>query len=164
MRENVILIGMPGCGKSRLGRLVAKKLGFDFVDLDEKIESAAKMPIPEIFRRFGEAGFRRLEREAVLSLESRTRTVVGTGGGVILDPENVVLLRRIGFVCHVERPLDELAVGGKRPLSTSREALQRLYEERRDLYKHAADATIANSSALSPAEVADRIIGAFYEN
>ncbi len=164
MRDNLILIGMPGCGKSTLGERVAKLLKYAFIDLDDEIVKHANMPIVEIFSRFGEKGFRQLEREAVLRLEGISHTVVGTGGGIVLDPENVALLRRIGFVCLIDRPLEELAVGNGRPLSSSQEAVAKLYRERRFLYEKAADHTISNSRNICPDLAAEKIAEAYREN
>lgn len=164
MRENLVLIGMPGSGKSTLGQRVAKLLDFSFIDLDDEIVKMANMPIPEIFARFGEAGFRQLERKAVLKLEGISHTVVGTGGGIVLAPENVALLRRVGFVCLIDRPLEELAVGGDRPLSVTQEAVAKLYRERRALYEKAADATVSNTRNICPDLAAEKIVEAYREN
>ena len=144
---NIVLIGMPGSGKSTLGKRVAERLHRRYVDLDECIERAAGMPIPEIFRAEGEAGFRRREKAALLALAGAENQVIATGGGIILDAENRAFLRKLGKVCYIRRDLAELVCGGNRPLSTSPEALRKMFELRRSLYEETADVVINNSTA-----------------
>ena len=86
--SNVAIIGMPGCGKSTIGRALAKTLGKTYVDLDEVIEKNTGMPIPDIFAREGEASFRKYESQAVAEISKQTRQVIACGGGVIKTPGN----------------------------------------------------------------------------
>lgn len=164
MKENIFLIGMPGCGKSTVGKILADKLGFDFVDLDENISAEAEMDIPEIFRLYGEPGFRRREKAALLALAKRKNCVVSCGGGIVLDEENVKFMRDNGAVYLLKRDLAELAVGGIRPLSKSPEALREMFEKRRLLYEKAADFAVENNSKNPPEVAAEKLMGKFYEN
>ena len=95
---NLALAGFMGCGKSTIGRQVAAELGFTFVDTDEAIIDRAGMPITEIFSTEGEAAFRQLEREVIAELASRTSLVIATGGGAIVDPENLASLKTHSLV------------------------------------------------------------------
>lgn len=131
--ENIVLIGMPGCGKSTLCKGVAKNTGKTFVDMDAEIVRIAGMTIPEIFEKYGEAHFRDLETEVAKNLGKEKGQVIATGGGVILRPENMDALRQNGRVVFVERPLEVLAMDG-RPLSKDFETLKSMYEKRFPLY------------------------------
>ena len=162
--KKIFLIGMPGCGKSTIGKILAEKLSIDFVDLDEEISASAGMDIPEIFRRFGEAGFREKEKAALFALETRQNIVVSCGGGIILDAENRAFMREEGIVALINRPLEELACGGIRPLSKSPEALRKMYEVRRDLYEEAATFAVDNGKNISPQSAAAKIMEKIYEN
>lgn len=132
--ENIVLIGMPGCGKTTLGKLLAEKLDKKFVDMDLVIEEAAGKTIPEIFAESGEAYFRKLETEAARRLGKEKAQVIATGGGVVLRPENMKALSQNGRIVFIRRPLDELAMEG-RPLSKDRPALIQMYETRLPLYE-----------------------------
>jgi len=102
---NVILTGFMGTGKSAVGQKLAEKLKLDFIDMDTLIEDKAGMTIPEIFSRFGEAHFRRLETEAVRSLAESKKKVIATGGGTIVNPENLQALKEIGpVICLTATP------------------------------------------------------------
>ncbi len=164
MKNNLVLIGMPGCGKTSAGKMAAAALGFECIDTDALIETKAGKPIPQIFAESGEAGFRRIEKEVVFSLAGVKNAVICTGGGVVIDPENVAVLRRTGKVCWIMRPVSELASGGIRPLSKSPQAIAEMYEKRKDLYRNAAEYTVSNTSAVPLENVVREIIGGFNEN
>ncbi|MDD4567649.1 MAG: shikimate kinase, partial [Methanoculleus chikugoensis] len=113
----VILIGFRGTGKTSVGRILAARLGLPFYDTDALIEQRAGMPIPEIFRRAGEAHFRALEREVVALLRD-VEGVIGTGGGTVCDPTNVADLRRHGRIYLLTAPpgvIHERIAGSNRP-------------------------------------------------
>ena len=157
---NAILVGMPGCGKSRIGRALAERMGRPFVDLDSEIERAAGTSIPEIFANQGEAAFRALESRVVSQVCREKGRVIATGGGAVLREENVRAMRQNGRVLHLRRSLDALSMDG-RPLSKSREALQAMWRVRAPLYAAAADIEIDNNAA--PEDAAARAQEAFYE-
>ena len=139
---NIALVGMPSCGKSTLGRLLAKQLGRPLVDLDEEIVKADGRSIPDIFAAEGEAGFRKLEAAQTARFARENRQVISCGGGVVKDPANLRALHANGIVLFIDRPLEDLLVGGGRPLSTSPEALKTMEAQRRPLYLAAADAVM----------------------
>ncbi len=148
-KQNLVLIGMPGCGKTTLGKRLAAKRGMAFLDTDDLIREQAGADIPTIFAKRGEAGFRDIESEVIRSLESVQNTVIATGGGAILRPENVNILRANGRLCFLDRPLDALVTTDDRPLSSNSDLLRQRYNERYDLYCAAADYTVDCVSDMS---------------
>lgn len=159
---NLVLIGMPGCGKSTVGGLLAELSGREAVDIDALIVREAGMSIPEIFEKEGEAGFRAREK-AILQREAlHGGRILITGGGVVKDQQNCAALRMNGYVALLQRPLEMLATGG-RPLSAGgMDALQKLEAERAPLYAACADAAYLNES--SPEACAKAIWEGFCEN
>ena len=136
--ENIAFVGMPGCGKSTLARMIAERFKMKFVDTDVEIVARAGKPIPQIFAEDGEAAFRKIEREVVADVASRFGQSIATGGGAILAEENRRKLKSNSFVIRLDCPLERLSTGG-RPLSSSPEALERLWRERNALYREIAD-------------------------
>ena len=157
--SNLVLIGMPGSGKTTLGRACAGALGREFVDADALIVQRAGRPIPEIFAQQGEAGFRQLESECLASLALRTGLVIATGGGAVLCRENVAALRANGTLIRLLRPLGELPVEG-RPLSQG-SPLEKLAKEREPFYATACDHAVENQGSIET--VRDRILEAWNE-
>ena len=157
---NLVLTGMPGCGKSTIGALVAKLLGRRFVDTDKLVVDKAAMSIPEIFERFGEARFRELERQVAEELSASSDLVIATGGGTIVQEGAPEIFRRNGVICYLRRPLDLLQTAHGRPLSQTRAAVEKLYEQRREKYERAADFTIDNADA-APQAVARLVVDEF---
>lgn len=139
--SNVVLVGMPGCGKSTLMRLLAEKTGKSGVDTDTMVEQMAGCTILEIFEHRGEAAFRKIESEAVQKAGKGLRQIIATGGGAVLAEENRLALRQNATVVFLKRPLEALETAG-RPLSQNAEALQRLYRERLPLYEAVADVQV----------------------
>ena len=135
--QNVVLIGMPGCGKSTLGKLLAAEMGRKFVDLDEEIVKRAGRPIPEIFATEGEEAFRALETEVPADICRESSLVIATGGGVVTHERNLPLLSQNGRVVFLDIPPAGLSTEG-RPLS-QKKSPEVLYAERLPLYKKAAD-------------------------
>lgn len=143
-RANISLVGMPSCGKTTLGRQLAKAFGKTFVDLDAEIEKTSGRSIPAIFEAEGEAGFRRWEQQVTARFAKENGQVLSCGGGVVLRGENVTALRQNGPVVFIDRPLQLLRTGGHRPLSKDRAALLAMEARRRPLYLAAADIHIHN--------------------
>lgn len=142
--ENIVLIGMPGCGKSTVGKALADALRRPFVDLDLAIEQETGRKPGDIITEDGEAAFRKMESEAAARIGKENGQIIATGGGAILDPANVDALRQDGFLVYLTRPIHRLATHG-RPLSAGgRSALEQLYAVRDPLYRAAADVAIEN--------------------
>ncbi|MBR6187084.1 MAG: shikimate dehydrogenase [Clostridia bacterium] len=156
---NLILIGMPGSGKTSLGRAAAEKLGRPFVDLDQEIEKRHG-PIPDIFKQYGEAKFREWETEAVLEFGKQSGLVISTGGGAVTRGDNVRALCQNGVIGWIRRPVTELSTEG-RPLSQGLEALQKMEEERAPLYAACADFSLENRDTLEAG--AQKLTEGFYE-
>lgn len=151
-KENLVLIGMPACGKTTVGRALADALGRKFADVDLLIEKMAGRSIPEIFEQDGEAVFRDLESRVIEEqIADRNGLIVATGGGAILRQCNLDALRRNGRLFFLDRPLDALCPTSDRPLASSAEALRARYEERYEKYCAAADCRI--DAAGSPDSV-----------
>ena len=144
---SIVLIGMPGCGKTTVGRALAEKLGRTFVDLDEEIVRRAGTSIPEIFAREGEAGFRERESALVREFGERTGLVVSTGGGVVTRRENYIPLKQNGLLLHLRRDPAALPTDG-RPLSQAT-APEELWRRRAPLYAAFADGEIDNNGTLA---------------
>ncbi len=158
-KENLVLIGMPGCGKSTLGKMVAKKLSMDFLDTDDLIVRRAGKPITEIFSESGEKAFRDMESAVIKEVAARQNTVIATGGGAVLRPQNVELLRQNGRIFFIDRPLEFLVTTKSRPLSSDREALKKRFTERYDIYKASADVRFVPKKDKE--ENADKIVKEF---
>ncbi len=138
MKKNIVLIGMPGCGKTTVGKLLSKKLGMPFFDSDELIIEKSGRQISDIFEKEGEAFFRKLEAEAIFELSGKTGSVISTGGGAVLDPENVCNLSKNGTIYFIDRPLSDLVPTSDRPTASTFEAIKKRYEERYHIYKKSA--------------------------
>ncbi len=139
LKQNIVLIGMPGSGKSTIGKALSSELNMQFVDTDEVIVDAAGKTIPDIFAELGEEKFRDMESDAVLEVAKLQHTVIATGGGAVLRKENVKLLRENGRIYFIDRALSSIVATSDRPLSSNREALEKRYAERYDIYLKSAD-------------------------
>ena len=144
--ENIILIGMPGCGKSTVGRALAQALGKHFLDADEELVKTFGRSIPEIFAEEGEAGFREKETAILEDLGKRSGLVIATGGGAVTQARNYRLLHQNGGIFWLKRDLDVLPTDG-RPLSQAN-PLTELYRVRKPLYEAFADHIIDNNGPL----------------
>ena len=160
-KQNIVLIGMPGSGKSTVGKLLAQALDMDFVDTDAVIVDQTKTPIPEIFATQGENAFRDLESDAVTQVSKQQHTVIATGGGAVLREENVQLLRQNGRIYFLDRPLSAIEATIDRPLSSSREALEQRYAERYDIYVGCADMHLVSNNCI--ADTVQRIKEDFFD-
>ena len=160
-KENIVLTGMPGSGKTTVGRLLARELGRPYLDTDRLIEEKTGMAPGRIIREKGEAAFRDLETEAIRQIAPENGSVIATGGGAVLRRENVELLRMNGRLCFLDRPLEQLLPTADRPLSSTREAVARRYRERYDTYTSTADTVIANAG--TPEEAAAKVKRSLFE-
>ena len=156
--ENIVIIGMPGSGKSSLGRIAAELMDREFLDTDTMIEAKSGMNIPDIFEKHGETHFRALECEVVSECGKRTGVVISTGGGVPMRLENRENLIQNGKIILICREIDNLARKG-RPLSADMDALKQLEKERMPVYKDMADVVIDNKGSIN--DVAKKIVEAF---
>ena len=138
---NIVLIGMPGCGKTSAGKLLAKLLHRELYDLDQVIVEREGKLIPDIFAEHGEACFRDLETAVTKEISQKSGVIISCGGGTVLREENRAALRQNGKIVYVKRELCDLARGG-RPLSAGDNALEKLYETRRPIYEGFADITV----------------------
>lgn len=164
-RSRVALIGFMGAGKTTVGRLLAGLLGWDFADLDALVEQEAGCPVAEIFRREGEAGFRRREAARLEALRSVERVVIAVGGGAPLRKENEAFFRGSDFCVYLRTPL-ETALGrigtdpGRPMLAGGREAAEALYEKRLPAYE--AMGRAVDTDGKAPEQVAGEIAALLY--
>ena len=156
-QENIVLIGMPGSGKSTVGQLLAKEMNRDFVDTDTEFEKTYSMTPAACIENEGEEEFRKKETEVVRTVTSKNSLVIATGGGVVTRPENVKLCKQNGKVIYIKRDISNLSSEG-RPLSKGDGAIERLYESRKHLYEGAAD-YIVEVTEGKPEDAADFIFG-----
>ena len=158
-KESIVLIGMPGSGKSTIGRLVAERLNREFLDTDSEIVAREGMEITDIFRQKGESAFRDIETDVLKDTVRRSGIVLATGGGVILREENVGALRQNCKVFFLDRDLNWLTPTSDRPTASDKEALRKRYEERYNRYVEAADIVV--KPVQDKAENAEIIIREF---
>ena len=157
--KNIVLIGMPGCGKSTIGALLAEKLGRTLADADEKIISLAGKSIPGIFAQDGEPTFRDWETKALTELGKQSGLVIATGGGCVTQKRNYPLLHQNGYLVWLERDCRVLPTDG-RPLSQAND-LGKMYAARKPLYEAFADIRVENAG--TPEETAQKILDALEE-
>lgn len=145
--QNVVLIGMPGSGKSTIAKELAIKLKKDFIDTDKEIEKKAGKTIPQIFQDDGEKYFRELEKQVIREVGAMTGKVIATGGGAVKDRDNLYPLKSNGTIFFIKRDVEKLVTKG-RPLSKDLDTVKRLYEERKDMYLAFCDHQIDNDGDL----------------
>lgn len=155
---NIVLVGMPGSGKTTIGRELAALCGKSFVDTDNLIEKESGQRISSIFDRRGEEYFRDLEAQIIKRVGKEKSQIISTGGGAVLRTENIKNLKQNALIVYVNRDLEDLATNG-RPLSASRESLEKLYVTRLPIYKSVSDVIIKNDK--HPYDVACRILDLF---
>ena len=144
MMQNIILIGMPGSGKSTVGKLLAMMTGKEFIDADTYLADSVKTSIPDIFETSGEGHFRKLETQVLGELGKRSASIIATGGGCVTRKENYRLLHQNGIIVWIQRDIDTLSTDG-RPLSQSGNLLD-MYRIRRPLYESFCDFSVSNNS------------------
>ncbi|MBE7015658.1 MAG: shikimate dehydrogenase [Ruminococcaceae bacterium] len=154
-KENIVLIGMPGSGKSTIGNLLNLE-GFEFIDTDKEIENRCGCSIKELISAQGEAYFRDMESEVIRDVSSHSSRIISTGGGAILREENVNCLKQNGKLYFIEADIDRLKATEDRPLSDTEDKLKKLYSQRHGIYQSAADVIVPDMS--TPQEEAEYII------
>lgn len=155
-KQSIVLIGMPSSGKTTVGRILAEKCGKQLADTDEYIVRRIGMPISDFFAKHGEAEFRKIEKETVAELSATGGRIIATGGGAVLDPENVRALKQNGVLVFLDRRPENLIATDDRPLASRRSALEKLYAERYDIYCAAAELHI--DANTTPEAEADAIL------
>lgn len=162
--EQIYLCGFMGCGKSTVGKQLAKQTGKPFIDLDKYIVEQNNMTIPEIFEKYGEEYFRQLETDSLRQLASTSASIIALGGGTLMRKENVEIAKENGKIIFLNPPFSicysRIKNDKNRPLvvSNTREQLYQLYRKRQKIYKAASDISI--SSVHSPFMLAKKIIEA----
>ncbi len=148
--RHIFLIGMQGCGKSSLGKRVARETGIPFADTDALVAQSAGCTVNEFFERYGENTFRRAETNALAVLTRAKPMIISTGGGTVMNPENRHIMRAWGRIVWIDRPLEEILSDIKldrRP--TLRDGglaeVERVYHERMPVYRDLADITVRNN-------------------
>ena len=163
MNDNIVLVGMPGSGKSAVGRVLAKRLRRTLVETDAETENAAGMSIADVFAAHGEAHFRELETTVLTRALSESAQVVSTGGGIVLSAENRALMRKSAWVAYLSAPVSLLcgrlkADSAARPLlpEISADAVEELLRQREKLYQQTAHVAVAQHAKDTPADVAEK--------
>lgn len=141
-KQNIVLVGMPGSGKSTLGRMLAKKTGKAFYDSDSEIEKQTGMCIPDYFSKYGEDGFRAIETDVIKRLSLLGGIVIATGGGAVIRSENIDSLAKNGIIVYLDRPISDIKITSNRPLTRSVDDLKKKYYERHEMYEKSADITV----------------------
>lgn len=156
--KNIILVGMPGCGKSTVAKILGEKLNRNVIDTDELIVEKTNRTIPDIIEKDGEETFRKIESECAFLAGQKLSNIIATGGGIIKRKENFLSLRQNGFVVFLERKLENLSLEG-RPLSKDFETLKIMYNERYTPYNEIKDVTICVKNCAE--DTANEIIKLF---
>jgi len=163
MKNNIILIGFMGTGKTTIGKMLARRIGYDFIDTDDLIVNMAGISIPEIFSQFGERYFRQLEQQAIKLAFNRSGIVLATGGGAVMDPANFSFLKENGYVIALDATEDtlweRLKASKDRPMLFSdnpREKIRSLLEMRCPVYHKAH--FIVSVDKKTPEQLVDEIV------
>lgn len=150
--KNIILIGMPGCGKTTIGSILAKQLKIEFIDMDEYIQNTTSKTVGELFET-GEEYFRDIETKACIELAKKKNILISTGGGVVKRSENIGILKKDSIIIFIDRPVEKILKDvdvSKRPLlKDGKEKIINLYKERYELYKKAADKVVLNDKNIN---------------
>ena len=156
-KENIVLTGMPGSGKTTIGKLLSERMGRAFVDTDEETIKKYKTQITDIFEKYGEEKFRQIETETIKEVSKRNGIIISTGGGAVLKKENIDYLKQNSKIFFLDRDIEYLVPTADRPTANSREKIMKLYDERIGIYLSTADEKIkVENDALKAAEEIER--------
>ena len=136
---NIVLTGMPTCGKTTLGKMISKRYGYEFIDTDSLIETKINCKISNFINEYGEEKFRDIESDVIKEVSTKNHLVISTGGGSILKDENITNLKSNGIVFFINRSLENLKPSSDRPLTSDIESLTKKFNERLPLYKSTCD-------------------------
>lgn len=153
MERHVFLIGMPGCGKSCLGRRVAMKLQTPYLDTDHYLADRTGLNTAQLFTAYGETAFRDGETRLLQDLCGARPGIISTGGGLALREENQRIMKNQGYIVLIDRPIEDIMMdirAEKRPLlaQKGKDEIERIYEERMPIYRSIADATLCNDKGF----------------
>lgn len=148
-KQNIVLTGMPGSGKSTIGKILSKKLNKELIDTDTVITARENTSIPNIFKTKGEKYFRDLESEVIKEYSQKNNLIIATGGGAVLREENIDNLKSNGKIFFLNRPLEQIEPTTDRPLSSDKSSLMKRYEERYPIYTKTSDVTIEIDGIIS---------------
>lgn len=152
MKSKIVIIGMPGSGKTTIGKLLSKQLNLNFYDMDEYIQETRYKTIMELFEN-GEDYFRDIETQACRELADKQNILISTGGGVVKRRENIDILKEDSLIIFLDRPVEKILEDvdvSKRPLlKDGKEKILNLYKERYELYKESADKIVLNDSTMN---------------
>ncbi len=156
--KNIVLIGMPACGKSTIGYWLSKKINYPFVDVDRYLEEKENRIISDIFSNEGEEYFRELETKYLKELSEKEGIIISTGGGAVKNKENIDILKENGIIVFLNRTIDDISRENhrNRPLLQNPDNIRKLYDERIKLYRRYADIIIKNDDSIDV--IVDRII------
>jgi shikimate dehydrogenase len=146
-KQNVVLIGMPGSGKSTAGKFLSNDLNVDFIDTDALITEKYGN-ISDIFANVGESGFREIEADIIKEIATLQGKVISTGGGAVLRHENIEFLKQNGKIYFLDRPLELITATTDRPLSQTKQALEQRYNERYEIYCNSCDKRIISNGTV----------------
>ncbi len=156
--KNIVLIGMPGCGKSTIGYRMSQKINYSFFDADKYLEEKENRIISDIFSKEGEEYFRKLETKYLKDLSKKEQIIISTGGGAVKKKENIDILKQNGIIIFLDRTIEDISKENheNRPLLQNIENLWKLYDERINLYRKYADIIIKNDDDMNV--IVERII------
>lgn len=147
-KMNIVLIGMPGCGKTTIGNVLCREVNKTFVDSDVLITQSENKSITKIFENNGEKYFRNIEKNIISEISRENCKIIATGGGVVLNKDNVEILKENGRIYFINRPPEKLVATDDRPLSSNREALEKRFKERYSIYMSSADVVIDGAGTV----------------
>lgn len=157
--QNIVLVGMPGCGKSTIAHILGEKLNRNVMDTDELIVAKMQKSIPEIIENDGEDAFRKIESECAFLAGQKLSHIIATGGGIIKRKENFDFLRQNSYIVWLKRDLEQLALDG-RPLSKDLSTLKNMYDDRWQLYEEISDVSLFVEG--TPYDMATKILNLFF--